>query len=121
MNSRRVSYDESSDGSSDPNHRDRTLRALEGRTDDDYSQMTPPDSAEATPDENTADIFMSIAREDSSQRSPGDTGGGEEHSAIVSDTILGSCLDECPRDTLFCHMPATVPSVTILRPNHFLS
>ncbi|OIW33931.1 hypothetical protein CONLIGDRAFT_559319, partial [Coniochaeta ligniaria NRRL 30616] len=84
MNSRRVSYDESSDGSSDPNHRDRTLRALEGRTDDDYSQMTPPDSAEATPDENTADIFMRIAaREDPTQRSPRDNGAEDERSAIT--------------------------------------
>ncbi|KAB5570406.1 hypothetical protein GE09DRAFT_706742 [Coniochaeta sp. 2T2.1] len=83
MNTRRMSYDGSSDGSSDPNHRDRTLRALEGRTDDGYSQMTPPDSAEATPDDNTADIFMRIAREDSTQRSPRDNRGGDEQSAIA--------------------------------------
>jgi hypothetical protein len=80
-----MSYDGSSDGSSDPNHRDRTLRTLEGRTDDDYAHITPPDSAVATPDDNTADIFMRIAREDSAQRSLDD---GDEHSAVVSDTSL---------------------------------
>jgi hypothetical protein len=99
MNSRRVSYDGSSDGSSDPNHRDRTLRALEGRTDDDYSQMTPPDSAEATPDENTADIFMRIAREAPAQRSLVGNGAGDEHSAIVSDALLLSIYVPAPKYT----------------------
>jgi hypothetical protein len=85
MNAKRMSYDGSSDGSSDPNHRDRTLRALEGRVDDNYSHVTPPDSAEATPDENTTDIFMRIAREDSAPETPRDNGPGDEHTANVSD------------------------------------
>jgi hypothetical protein len=88
MHTRRVS--DSSDGSSDPHHRDRTLRALEGRSDDEYSQMTPPDSAEATPDENTADIFMRIAREDPAPRGRDGNGAAEEPSglALVSSNLF---------------------------------
>ena len=55
----------------DPNQRDRTLRALEGREDDDLSRITPPDSGNAMIDgdgDNTADLFMRIAREDTNQR-----------------------------------------------------
>lgn len=87
MNSTRMSYDGSSDGSSDPNHRDRTLRALEGRTEDDYSHITPPDSAEAPPDESTADIFMRIAREDTTRRSHADNRTEDERNTIVSETL----------------------------------
>jgi len=78
-------YDDGDDVS-DPNHRDRTLRALEGRApDDDYLQMTPPDSAEPAPDaENTADIFMRIAREDSTRRVADDARPAEEQIGTVS-------------------------------------
>lgn len=108
MHTRRVS--DSSDGSSDPHHRDHTLRALEGRSDDEYSQMTPPDSAEATPDENTADIFMRIAREDPAPRDRDGNGAVEEHSvlALVSSNLflvmsirrIASASPCCPFTTL---------------------
>ncbi|KAK3401233.1 hypothetical protein B0T20DRAFT_163790 [Sordaria brevicollis] len=66
---------------SNSTQRDRALRALEGRRDDDMSRMTPPDSATAASDnENTAEIFMNIAREDPAPR-PAQT-RNEDQSAI---------------------------------------
>ena len=89
MHSRRVS-DSSSYGEdvTDPNVRDRTLRALEGRGDDDYSHITPPDSADVTPDnDNTADLFMRIAHDDPGRRPQQDPASpGEEPNAMVSIT-----------------------------------
>ncbi|KAK0722751.1 hypothetical protein B0T26DRAFT_739877 [Lasiosphaeria miniovina] len=87
MHTRRVSEESFGDDITDPNQRDRTLRALEGRPDDDYSQITPPDSANAMHDndndtDNTADIFMRIAREDSSRRAPEEQEMAEDQSAI---------------------------------------
>ncbi|OHW91576.1 hypothetical protein CSPAE12_09881 [Colletotrichum incanum] len=64
----------------DSNQRDRTLRALEGRRDDDYSQMTPPLSAEA--DDTTGDVFMKIARQEPTRRGSGDVAPAEQPSAI---------------------------------------
>ncbi|GKT43996.1 uncharacterized protein ColSpa_04177 [Colletotrichum spaethianum] len=64
----------------DSNQRDRTLRALEGRRDDDYSQMTPPLSAEA--DDTTGDVFMKIARQEPTRRGSGDVAPVEQPSAI---------------------------------------
>ncbi|KAL8381435.1 hypothetical protein RB595_005618 [Gaeumannomyces hyphopodioides] len=54
---------------SDTHDRNRTLWALEGRlADGAFAQMTPPSSADATLNDNTtSDIFMKIAREDSSR------------------------------------------------------
>ncbi|GJC86531.1 hypothetical protein ColLi_09369 [Colletotrichum liriopes] len=66
----------------DSNQRDRTLRALEGRRDDDYSQMTPPLSAEA--DDTTGDVFMKIARQEPTRRGSGDVAPAEQPSAIIS-------------------------------------
>lgn len=106
MNSSRVSYDGSSDGSLDPNQRDQTLRALEGRTDDDYSHITPPDSAQATPDENTADIFMRIAREDTA-RIHADNGAEDEHSTVVSEKLLDFFLQ---KENKSCRSQSTSPS-----------
>ncbi|KAI1743949.1 hypothetical protein F4680DRAFT_444642 [Xylaria scruposa] len=58
----------------DGNHRDRTLRALEGKRGDEVMQWTPPDSATERPDgDDSGDLFLKIAREDSSQRT-GDGG-----------------------------------------------
>lgn len=84
MHARRTSYD-SGEESYDSNHLDRTLMALEGRSDDDYSRITPPDSAEPIPDnENTADIFMRIAREDPARSRVADPiGSPEDRSAII--------------------------------------
>ncbi|OHE92016.1 hypothetical protein CORC01_12707 [Colletotrichum orchidophilum] len=68
------------DDYADSNQRDRTLRALEGRRDDDYSQMTPPLSADA--DDTTGDVFMKIARQEPSRRGSGDIAPAEQPSAI---------------------------------------
>ncbi|KAK1991501.1 hypothetical protein LX36DRAFT_663260 [Colletotrichum falcatum] len=70
------------DESTDANQRDRTLRALEGRRDDDYSQMTPPLSAEA--DDTTGDVFMKIARQEPTRRGSGDVAPAEQPSAVQS-------------------------------------
>lgn len=84
MHARRTSYD-SGEEADDPHHRDRTLRALEGRSDDDFSQITPPDSAGAmSGNENTADIFMRIASENPAHRANDGMGSAEDHSAVVS-------------------------------------
>ncbi|KAK2011457.1 hypothetical protein LZ32DRAFT_586602 [Colletotrichum eremochloae] len=68
------------DESADSNQRDRTLRALEGRRDDDYSQMTPPLSADA--DDTTGDVFMKIARQEPTRRGSGDVALAEQPSAV---------------------------------------
>ncbi|KAK4456261.1 hypothetical protein QBC34DRAFT_13902 [Podospora aff. communis PSN243] len=82
MHVRRVSDDSYGEDVGDTNQRDRTLRALEGRQEDDFSQITPPDSADAIGDsENTADLFMRIAREDSNQ-APEEPERPAEQSAI---------------------------------------
>ncbi|KAK1980470.1 hypothetical protein LZ30DRAFT_723101 [Colletotrichum cereale] len=65
----------------DSNQRDRTLRALEGRRDDDYSQMTPPLSAEA--DDTTGDVFMKIARQEPTRRGSSDVAPAEQPSAVT--------------------------------------
>ncbi|KAK1703829.1 hypothetical protein BDP67DRAFT_419511 [Colletotrichum lupini] len=70
----------------DSNQRDRTLRALEGRRDDDYSQMTPPLSADA--DDTTGDVFMKIARQEPTRRGSKEVAPAEQPSAIVSLAIF---------------------------------
>ncbi|WQF76070.1 hypothetical protein CDEST_01084 [Colletotrichum destructivum] len=65
----------------DSNQRDRTLRALEGRRDDDYSQMTQPLSTDA--DDTTGDVFMKIARQEPTRRGSGDVAPAEQPSAIT--------------------------------------
>lgn len=56
----------------DSNQRDRTLRALEGTSDDDPSQRSPPDSARRNlftdGDDTSGDVFMKIAREEAPRR-----------------------------------------------------
>ena len=94
MHTRRTSDESFTEDITDPNQRDRTLRALEGR-EDDYSQVTPPDSADATTDnENTAEIFMNIAREESAHRQTEERGVREDQSAIVSIFFLDSWAKE---------------------------
>ncbi|KAI0481601.1 hypothetical protein F4859DRAFT_426468 [Xylaria cf. heliscus] len=69
MNIRSARTYDSGDDYGDGNHRDRTLRALEGRRADEAMQWTPPDSATERPDgDDTGDLFLKIAREDSFQR-----------------------------------------------------
>ncbi|KAL0776921.1 hypothetical protein CaCOL14_006439 [Colletotrichum acutatum] len=69
------------DDYADSNQRDRTLRALEGRRDDDYSQMTPPLSADA--DDTTGDVFMKIARQEPTRRGSKEVAPAEQPSAIA--------------------------------------
>ncbi|GAP88497.1 hypothetical protein SAMD00023353_1701460 [Rosellinia necatrix] len=71
MNVRSARNHDGADEFGDANHRDRTLRALEGRRPDEVMQWTPPDSAGERPDaDDSGDLFLKIAREDSSQRTP---------------------------------------------------
>lgn len=92
------SYDDGDDYQDyhDTSARDRSLRALEGRTSNDWSRdLSPPDADDevAESENNTADIFMRIAREDSSsiprRRTDGRGGGGDDddddrNSVVVS-------------------------------------
>lgn len=75
-------YDNSSDDSPGFDSREHTLRALEGRTD--YGQITPPHSMEpdSADQEDTTDMFLNIAKEDSVRPSIED--GREDQSALVS-------------------------------------
>ncbi|KAI0200425.1 hypothetical protein F4808DRAFT_159524 [Astrocystis sublimbata] len=74
MNLRSARPYDSGDDYGDGNHLDRTLRALEGRRGDDAMQWTPPDSATERPEgDDSGDLFLKIAREDSFQRT-GDAG-----------------------------------------------
>ncbi|KAK3692357.1 hypothetical protein B0T22DRAFT_11249 [Podospora appendiculata] len=83
MPTRRASGDSYGDDDLDPNQRDRTLRALEGREDDGYSQTSRGESADGTTDnDNTADIFMRIAAEDPSRRPTEERSTAEEPSTI---------------------------------------
>ncbi|KAH6627859.1 hypothetical protein F5144DRAFT_286723 [Chaetomium tenue] len=73
MPGRRTSEDSYNEDALDPNQRDRALRTLEGRHNEDFSHPTPSDSGEmtmTTDNDNTADIFMKIAREDPAPRAP---------------------------------------------------
>ncbi|KAI0542293.1 hypothetical protein GGR58DRAFT_303118 [Xylaria digitata] len=73
MNVRSSRNYDGGDDLGDSNHRDRTLRALEGRRGDEVMQWTPPDSAGERPDgDDSGDLFLKIAREDTVQR-PADT------------------------------------------------
>lgn len=83
MNVRSARTYEGSDDYGDSNHRDRTLRALEGRRSDDASQITPPDSAGDRPDGDDSDLFLKIAREDPVRRGADGNGNyGESQGAL---------------------------------------
>ncbi|KAI6274210.1 hypothetical protein MCOR28_011183 [Pyricularia oryzae] len=99
------------DDSRDPNHRDRTLWALEGRDPAD-AQMTPPDSAVATPDaDNTADLFMKIASEDAPP-APED-GDGQLHEPSAVSRVARS-FHRRPLSTVIppTHTPTSPPQIT---------
>ncbi|KAI1180116.1 hypothetical protein F4777DRAFT_585793 [Nemania sp. FL0916] len=71
MNLRTARTYDGGDDYGDATHHDRTLRALEGRRGDEVMQWTPPDSAGERPDgDDSGDLFLRIAREDSMQRTP---------------------------------------------------
>ncbi|KAI2472017.1 hypothetical protein F4781DRAFT_385021 [Annulohypoxylon bovei var. microspora] len=84
MNVRSMRGYEGSDDYGDSNHRDRSLRALEGRRFDDASQITPPDSAGDRPDgDDSGDLFLKIAREDTLRRHADSNGNyGDNQSAL---------------------------------------
>jgi hypothetical protein len=70
MHNRRASEDLYSGETTDTNQHDRALQALEGRRGDDFTHP-PSESGEmttTTDNDNTADIFMKIAREDPAPR-----------------------------------------------------
>lgn len=92
MNHSSYRYHDEGDDYRDSSERDRSLRALEGRRSNDWSrEAAPPDADdEITESENnTADIFMRIAREDSSSSIPRrntDRGDEEEQNGTVVST-----------------------------------
>lgn len=92
-------YDNGDDGRDhDLSSRERSLRALEGRYTNDRSQdVTHPDQDDdvAESENNTADIFMNIAREDSSSSVPRrqtDRGSDDEQSTVVSSACPCICI-----------------------------
>jgi hypothetical protein len=95
-------YDAGSDVT-DSNHRDRTLRALEGRQD-----WTPPDSAvDRGEADESGDVFLKIARED--QRRAADENGAqmETQSAVVSTLIsIFECIS-------WVHRASTAPIASL--------
>ncbi|KAK0748643.1 hypothetical protein B0T21DRAFT_447328 [Apiosordaria backusii] len=69
--------------SSNSNQRDKTLRALEGRTDDDFGvPQETGDMTTTTDNDNTADLFLRIASETSTRRVPEFKGKVEDPSAV---------------------------------------
>ncbi|KAI6370939.1 hypothetical protein MCOR25_004071 [Pyricularia grisea] len=99
------------DDSRDPNHRDRTLWALEGRTPTD-TQMTPPDSAVATPDaDNTADLFMKIASEDAP---PAPEDGDRQLHEPSTVSRVSRSFHRRPQSTVIppSHTPTSPPQIT---------
>jgi hypothetical protein len=93
MNSRPRFHD-SGDEDDDTNH-DRTLRALEGRTDDNALHSAPVSSSRrgAFDNEDTGDVFLKIAREESSQRQTEEQQPSDDNrSVVVSVFLLLSCL-----------------------------
>jgi hypothetical protein len=68
----------------DTNH-DRTLRALEGRSDDDAFRSAPVSSRRGAFDnEDTGDVFLKIAREETSQRQTDEQPSDDNRSVVVS-------------------------------------
>jgi hypothetical protein len=84
MNSRPRFHD-SGDEDDDTNH-DRTLRALEGRTDDNALHSAPVSSSRrgAFDNEDTGDVFLKIAREESSQRQIDEQQPSDDNRSVVS-------------------------------------
>ncbi|RBQ80070.1 hypothetical protein VDGD_06498 [Verticillium dahliae] len=72
----------------DSNQRDRTLRALEGRPDDEMTHdTTPPDSARrdhlVDGDDTTGDVFMKIAREEPRRRAADENSSAEDPRTVT--------------------------------------
>lgn len=79
----------------DPHARDRSLRALEGRFINDSHRETSADDEVTESENNTADIFMRIAREDSSSSLPrrrlDGRGEDDQNSVVVSNVHYPLC------------------------------
>lgn len=88
MNSRPRFHD-SGDEVEDTNH-DRTLRALEGRGNDDALRSAPLASSRrgAFDNEDTGDVFLKIAREETSQRQTDEQSQEDTRSVVVSSLLL---------------------------------
>jgi hypothetical protein len=87
MNTRRTSQDSYNDDAGSANPVDRALQALEGRRGDELSLPSPSESGEmttTTDNDNTADIFLKLAREDPLPRASEKQAASAESSAIVS-------------------------------------
>jgi hypothetical protein len=87
MHNRRTSEDSYSGEPGDTNQRDRALRALEGQRDDDFFTQPTSESGEmtaTTDNDNTADIFMKIAREDPAPRTEKPAAAAEPSSIVSS-------------------------------------
>ncbi|KAJ4304463.1 hypothetical protein N0V88_002076 [Collariella sp. IMI 366227] len=95
--SRRSSEDSFGEENTDPRQRERTLQALEGRADEDFTHLAPADAemTTTTDNDNTADIFMKIAREEPAPRA------SEKQPAPAEPTAIGvppsRSSDERPR------------------------
>lgn len=88
MNSRPRYYDFGDDGP-DSNH-DQTLRALEGRADQDILHSAPTFSSRpgAFDNEDTGDVFLKIAREEAPRRQPDEQPADETRSVVVSKSLF---------------------------------
>ncbi|KAF4985267.1 hypothetical protein FDECE_16689, partial [Fusarium decemcellulare] len=106
MNSKPRFYD-FGDDAADSNH-DRTLRALEGRGDQDVLRSAPPISGrhDAFDGDDTGDVFLKIAREEASRRQPDEQQPYETRSVVVSKFLL----------SLYYFMPVCRP----VHPAHWL-
>ncbi|KAK4179802.1 hypothetical protein QBC36DRAFT_61416 [Triangularia setosa] len=85
MRDRRVADSIYGQESPNSNQRDKALRALEGRTDDKFSRLTPQEAGDmttTTDNDNTADLFLRIASETSTRRVPEFKGKVEDPSAV---------------------------------------
>ncbi|EWG48435.1 hypothetical protein FVEG_08212 [Fusarium verticillioides 7600] len=109
MNSRPRFHD-SGDEVEDTNH-DRTLRALEGRGNDDALRSAPLASSRrgAFDNEDTGDVFLKIAREETSQRQT------DEHSQEDNRSVVSRATRFTHRRPLSSvvpiHQPASPPRV----------
>lgn len=103
MPGRHTSGDSYNEDALDPNQRDRALRTLEGRHNEDFSPQPPSDPGEmttTTDNDNTADIFMKIAREDPVPRASEKQGAPAEPSVVVSSLCKLAITKGSPTNTL---------------------
>ncbi|KAI0397769.1 hypothetical protein F5Y17DRAFT_413444 [Xylariaceae sp. FL0594] len=91
MNPRNARNYDGGDNYSDTIHRDRTLRALEGRREDGARHWTPPGSAGERGDgDDSGDLFLQIAREDSPSRTAENKTAYAESPSAISRVARGT-------------------------------